>query len=472
MLFNWKKKDQEKSDENGAGMRYVNPDGPKTVEKDAVIKKGVFSASYKWARQSQSIARTLPKSEMSGWLSKNVVVTPDEIAAIVQDGQVIEVVESGKVRVGGLLKTDSYFKDVEVVMMDTSPKDANWQVGELWTNDQHEVAAKGLLRYRIADPKKFFTMVYAYSRLDDKGERFLSLEDINERIKSEVLTRVLQPEASSVEVEEIYGNRELQLKIENELELQLKQTLDMWGLELLKFTSEWDLGDYTELAKARRGFEKEEELKELDTLVKEGDYERAGRVGMADVRSQHAVKSEVLEFGRRQKVRDVETEVEVTQKESESDFEEAKRGIETYKLWKQAKVESKKAEVGIDQEVADKEHAREIERLRLITEKGGADAARVIAEGREYSRLSPAQIEAIAKARESEARAKEDKLAFMKEIEDRERSDAYRRQELDAKLMGAAKPAASGASVRKCPHCGATVPMQASFCGECGSKLG
>ena len=48
--------------------------------------------------------------------------------------------------------------------------------------------------------------------------------------------------------------------------------------------------------------------------------------------------------------------------------------------------------------------------------------------------------------------------------------DAYRRQDLDAKLMDAAKPMAMGASVKKCSHCGATVPMQASFCGECGTK--
>jgi ribosomal protein L40E len=356
-------------------------------------------------------------------------------------------------------------------MMDTSPKDSKWQVGELWTNDQHEVAAKGLLRYRVADPKKFFSMVYAYSSFDEKGERFLSLEDINGRIKSEVLTRVLQPETNSMEIEEIYGNREFQLKVEDELELQLKSTLDMWGLELLTFTTEWDLGDYTGIVRARRGFEKEEELKELDTLSKEGDHERVGRVGVADVRSQHAVKGEVLEFGRRQKIRDVETVVDITQKESESDALEAKRGIETYKLWKQAKADGRCAEVGIEQDVADKEHARDIIRMKTVLDKGGADSARVMAEGREYSKLSSEQIGGIAKVRDSEMRAKDDKISFMKEIEDRERGDANRRQELDAKLMDAAKPIATGASVKKCSHCGATVPMQASFCGECGSKL-
>ena len=59
----------------------------------------------------------------------------------------------------------------------------------------------------------------------------------------------------------------------------------------------------------------------------------------------------------------------------------------------------------------------------------------------------------------------------MKDIEDREGEDAYRRQELDAKLMDAAKPVTSGSNIRKCPHCGSTVQMQASSCGECGSKI-
>ena len=44
-------------------------------------------------------------------------------------------------------------------------------------------------------------------------------------------------------------------------------------------------------------------------------------------------------------------------------------------------------------------------------------------------------------------------------------------QELDASLMGAAKPMSSGGTVRKCPHCGATILMQANFCGDCGSKI-
>lgn len=91
------------------------------------------------------------------------------------------------------------------------------------------------------------------------------------------------------------------------------------------------------------------------------------------------------------------------------------------------------------------------------------------------SNLSAAQIEALAKVRESEVKARDDKVEFIKEIEDRERGDAYRRQELDAKLMDAAKPISAGtgpgAKARKCPNCGAMVPVQAKFCGECGGKM-
>jgi uncharacterized protein (UPF0212 family) len=60
----------------------------------------------------------------------------------------------------------------------------------------------------------------------------------------------------------------------------------------------------------------------------------------------------------------------------------------------------------------------------------------------------------------------------MKEIEDREREDAYRRQDLDVNLMDAVKPVSVEAGVRKCPHCWSMVPKQAGFCGEWGGRWG
>jgi hypothetical protein len=99
----------------------------------------------------------------------------------------------------------------------------------------------------------------------------------------------------------------------------------------------------------------------------ESEYERAARLGVADVRSQHAVKSEVLDFERLQKVKDAETDILIEQKESEADFEEAKRGIEALRLLKQAKAEGKKA---VDEQDDDKGSTIKFGRSGSITEKG------------------------------------------------------------------------------------------------------
>ncbi|MCK4938575.1 MAG: hypothetical protein KAR85_08230, partial [Methanosarcinales archaeon] len=395
---------------------------------------------------------------------------PNEKAVIVKNGEVTDVLDSGKIRVGGLLKPGNFFKDVDVVIMDTSSKDLNWNMGELWTADKQKLGCRGLIRFRIGDIKRFFSMVYAYSTADKKGERALGVRDIYTRLQSEVLTRVLEPEVSRMPMEDIYGNRDLQITIENELETQLEQTLDMWGLELLKHTAEWDLGEYRTVLDAHQEFQTGEELAELGTISEEGTLERGGRVDVAGVRASHAPISVEEDFRRQQELKDVQAQIERERLEDEADMRGAREGLKLKEEMHLVKAGGMRAELEVEQDMKDREHGRDMEYMKTVTEAGGADVAKTISEGRELSNLSAAQIEALAKVRESEARAKEDTVEFMKGVEDREREDAYRRQELDAKLMDAAKPVSSGASVKICPHCGSTVPMQASFCGECGRR--
>ncbi len=431
----------------------------------------------KWLRDVSDIARNIPKNQVSGILKKDLIIQPNEKAVIVKNGEVTDVLESGKIRVGGLLKPGNFFKDVDVVIMDTSPKDLNWNVGELWTADKQKLGCSGLIRFRIGDIKRFFSMVYAYSTTDKKGERALGIEDIYTRLQSEVLTRVLEPEISRMPMEDIYGNRDLQIRIEDELETQLEHTLDMWGLELLKHTAEWDLGEYRNVLEAHQEFQNKEELAELDALSKEGTLERGGRVDVADVRAGHAPKSVEEDFRREQELKDVQAQIEKEQREDEADMRAAREGLKLKEEMHLVKAGGMRAGLEVEQDMKDREHGRDMEYMKTVTEAGGADVAKTISEGRELSNLSAAQIEALAKVRESEASGREDKVEFMKEVEDREREDAYRRQELDAKLMDAAKPISAGAGagpvakVRKCPNCGAMVPVQAKFCGECGSEL-
>ncbi|HJH30077.1 MAG TPA: zinc-ribbon domain-containing protein [Methanosarcinaceae archaeon] len=427
---------------------------------------------FKWKKQIDDIARVISKKDVGGVFSKSVVISPNEKAVIIRNGVVKEIIDSGKLRVGGLLKPGNIGKDVDVALMDTSPKDLDWEHADLWTADNQKVGCGGILRFKMQDPKRFFQMLFAYTTPDKKGGRVLSVQDIYGRLESETISRVLEPEIKQVTMDNVYGNRDLQLKLENELEMQLKTTLSMWGLELLRYTVQWDLGDYVSVLDASNKYQTDEELKEMDTLAAEGDLERMGREDVAKVRGDIAPEAAMREHGRAEGIKDARHEAEISTIENEADAAEARQAIDTFKSWKDAKTDAKRAEMELDEDMTDRKHGRDMEYLKSVTETGGADVANTIVQGRELSGMSPEQLEALAKMKETEARAKEDKVQFMMDVEDRERADANRRMGLDADLMGAAKPMSSARSnMKKCSSCGAPIPADASFCGKCGAKV-
>ncbi|MEA1984097.1 MAG: zinc-ribbon domain-containing protein [Euryarchaeota archaeon] len=425
---------------------------------------------FKWKKQSDDIARVISKRDVGGVFSKSIILSPNEKAVMVKNGLVEEIIDSGKLRVGGLFKPGNIRKDVDVALMDTSAKDLEWEYAGMWTYDDQNVGCKGLLRFRIQDQKRFFQMLFSYTTPAKNGERALSVQDIYQHLKSETITRVLEPEIRQVSIENIYGNRDLQLTMENELEMQLKSTLSMWGLELMKYTVQWDLGSYAEVMAKRNEYQTHEELKEMDTLSIEGDHERAGRVDVAGVRAEQATVSARVDFERDQQLKGVKSQLEIEQLEDEADIRAAREALKLKEDMHLSKARGVRAELEVEQDMQDREHTRDMEYVRTVTEAGGADTAKTISEGREFGSLSPEQIAALAKVRESEARAKDDKLDLMMKVEDREREDSYRRQDMDAKMMGAAQ-AKRSPNVRKCPSCGATIPAEAKFCGQCGTKL-
>ena len=427
---------------------------------------------FKWKKQIDDIARVISKKDVGGIFTKSVVLSPNEKAAIIRNGVVKEIIDSGKLRVGGLLKPGNIGTDVDVALMDTSPKDLDWEHADLWTADNQKVGCGGILRFKMQDPKRFFQMLFAYTTPDKKGGRVLSVQDIYDRLESETISRVLEPEIKQVTMDNVYGNRDLQLKLENELEMQLKTTLSMWGLELLRYTAQWDLGDYVSVLDASNKYQTEEELKEMDTLAAEGDLDRMGREDVAKVRGDIAPEAAMREHDRAEGIKDARHEADISTIENEADAGEARQAIDTFKSWKDAKTDAKRAEMELDEDMTDRKHGRDMEYLKSVTETGGADVANTIVQGRELSGMSPEQLEALAKMKEAETQAKEDKVQFMMDVEDRERADANRRMGLDADLMGAAKPMSSARSnMKKCSSCGASIPAEASFCGQCGAKL-
>ncbi len=140
--------------------------------------------------------------------------------------------------------------------------------------------------------------------------------------------------------------------------------------------------------------------KDLEVRIKPnqtGDFEVKGRVIYYFGKDKGTTKDHTLTLPIKVRL----DESAVREKESESDFEEARRGIEALRLLKQAKAEGRKGEAG------DGQDTHEFGRSGSITINGSI---------------------------------------------------------IQRSNIGAGE-------MKKCPHCGATLPKYAGFCGECGGKL-
>jgi len=115
---------------------------------------------------------------------------------------------------------------------------------------------------------------------------------------------------------------------------------------------------------------------------------------VAGVRARHAPISVEEDFRRGQELKDVQAQLEREGVEDEADIKAAREALKLK------------------------------EEMHHVKARGTrADAAKTISEGRELGKLSPEQIEGLAKVRESEDRGRDDKVEFMKEIEEREHDD-------------------------------------------------
>jgi len=426
--------------------------------------------TFKWKRQSDELARVVPKKNVDGFFRKSVILSPNEKGILIKDGEIKEVIESGKLSAGGLLRPGTISKDVDVALIDTSPKDMQWKCSKLWTADNQNLSCSGLLRFRVMETKRLFQMIFAYTVPDKQNERSLTVQDVYKRLESEVLTLVLEPEVRTENIENIYGNRELRMRLENELEMKLRSTLAMWGLEMLRYTVQWDLGSYGMVMEVANQFQTEEELAELKTLGEEGKYDRMGRESAAQVRATHVPTAVRTELARQERLKEEQGRLEVERLQQEADMREAREAIALKEQLHLSKARGMRAELEVEQDMKDREHTRDIDYINTVTQVGGADVAKTISEGRELSRLSAQQLEALAKVKQSEVLAKEDKVTFMMNIEDRERADSYRRHELDTGLMGATI-SKNSSTIKRCFVCSSAVPIEASFCSQCGKKL-
>ncbi|MFW3146980.1 MAG: hypothetical protein ACMUIE_09235 [Thermoplasmatota archaeon] len=253
-------------------------------------------AGKKWAHGSpNTIAQLFGAKEIDKLLSSNIVVGPDEVMVLIEDGKITNTYTQTKVsQVLGTMgdKFKRLFgkgKDVEVLFADTSEKKIFLHFGQEYdlkpyTIDDDLVSGNLAVLFSI-DRSNIANL---YSQVANKPDMAITTRDIRILVQNEIATRVLKPTIKEFSTEDI-GKRTTIKKIENECLREIGRVFELYAIEPVRFTISFDLTaiDHVKMATRERElsgkletgtYEKEivkaEEISEIDDWKKDKIAER------------------------------------------------------------------------------------------------------------------------------------------------------------------------------------------------------
>jgi len=178
---------------------------------------------YEWKPQQGEIARRIYPKDVSGVFKKEIIASEYQRVFMIQDGTIKEILSQGKHDVGGLL-----VKDRSAVYVDFSDKDLLYGFSDLKLVDGVVIKCHGELRFRIHDPQLFYVNLLASRDL-------LTLDDLWTRLKLE-LQNIISTALYQHHAKDLYGNPEVRSSCYNAVDMEMRKTLQRWGLEVIQFT--------------------------------------------------------------------------------------------------------------------------------------------------------------------------------------------------------------------------------------------
>ena len=285
--------------------------------------------TYTWGKPEEVVAQRFLKKQLPGMFTKQLIVKEGETCLVEKDARVLKEFTEGTHTVSGLFGGDLQ----DIILVDITTKALQKKIKNLLTKDDDEVNCDLDLKLVVYSPEKFARNLMINKNLVTLEDLYLSLYD-------SLFTRVLAPIIRKEKVGDLYGNTQVIDKVAAAFEVELKKTLETWGVELADLNILWEFSeDYLRSLETKksikreseeRDVEHEEELKEasrkeeLESFQKGSDLEKA----KADIEIER-VKREV--------------DIELSRKESAEDEEEALEGLDLMDIKrKQKKVNNEK----------------------------------------------------------------------------------------------------------------------------------
>ena len=313
----------------------------------------------------EELVKIFQRSELSTFWTSNIdlIIGPGETLVWIRDGKIEDIVTQARLNnvAGGfrnwIASKSSASKEIKMMIIDNKPfeivigaegytKDDVEQSGtaKLTMRLNYEQANRlaGVLKEKaIKTTKGFFRKKEVITGYETK----LTRTDIEQMIADEARNKVFGPVMKNFESAD-FGNRQLVGKVESAAQIELRKTMELWGMSLENIYVDWNRNAYQEWKaerapnlwqeKARREFEIDEtaHTEKVTDIREDAARERRRKDSEQDM-SELSELMKIKEMMNQQKIdrkkSAAESELEIEKVKAQAQIEAAKHNLESYK---------------------------------------------------------------------------------------------------------------------------------------------
>lgn len=330
---------------------------------------------------NEVIALRVPKGAIRSLLQKDVIVNPGEVAVLVKDGKIEDILTQSKLKkFGGGIKgwiEDLMGKgeDEYLIFIDTTDQTIDFPIKET-SKDRVEIHGVCTFRFSInAESAQNLINVM-------KDENVLTLDDLRGEIEPE-LKGTFSNKVSDYTAEEFHGNREIVSDIEEDVLVWMRKTFSKWGLQPVKVFTNWKKSDYDKLQKHRKKKEMISEKRDIDTQAELDELDREYQLSKEKQEKKHDLELEEVKKKGEVAKEKKSTELDIEDEEFEQRIEHEKAKHEVAQSITEDQIETaleateKMKDIDVDkferttlaEEELEKEHKQEMKEMDVEAEK-------------------------------------------------------------------------------------------------------
>jgi len=480
-------------------------------------------AIWRWREKNPNIiAQKIPEADIKGFFKRDIVIEPGEALVHLREGQVADIATEQTVKgLGGGLKnwfnrTFDRESPGELLFVQTSELELDIVLGDdpsLSTEDRQPLKGVTTIRFRF-NPENTPKVL---PLLENKS--VLTRKRLGERVKKELVPVVLQPRIAKIKANDFHGNLNLQRDLETASIMEMRKTLSLWGLDLVKMFTTWDksaydklkehqakMALYVERADTDRDAQHTLKLHELDRgwEVYRKNWENKWDIVHGNAINQEKIKdvhwdgrlgredrqfTQQLDHHRSAEEQRIELDRKKLSMEDEADARELKMAMEAKKQLNEMKMARTQQEIDFKNKQMETQSNSTERIMSQAISSGAADPDTVKEMMRQQTMQKALDRESEKVESVSKAEAERYNMESFKEAEDREREHQKAMTDLSAKMMDASKQdlpntLVTGASSTPvvthveskggsstCPHCGGSVETGWVACPKCGKNI-